>query len=197
MDGKGFDDLTRKVAQGMSRRTMLRGLIGGGAAVVAARTGATLAAPAAKQDICHVEGNGSFHLINVSVNALPAHEAHGDGYLGTNAHCSACGDACSEIDACTPARCDGSSCNTVSNCDTDQVCDSGQCIYPTTAPPNGCGGSFETCCAGNYCNLGLSCQNGQCNVDPCYPFGTCPNGTCYSLFSCCCGGSWPFCDRCD
>lgn len=36
-------------------------------------------AKADKVDICHVEGNGSYHLINVSTNAVPAHLAHGDG----------------------------------------------------------------------------------------------------------------------
>ena len=36
------------------------------------------AKPAAKVDVCHLEGNGSFHLINVSGNALAAHLAHGD-----------------------------------------------------------------------------------------------------------------------
>jgi hypothetical protein len=32
-----------------------------------------------KVDICHVTGNGSFHLINVSQNAQPAHRGYGDG----------------------------------------------------------------------------------------------------------------------
>lgn len=36
-------------------------------------------AKANKADVCHVEGNGSYHLINVSTNAVPAHLAHGDG----------------------------------------------------------------------------------------------------------------------
>lgn len=31
-----------------------------------------------KVDVCHSEGNGSFHLINVSVNAVAAHLRHGD-----------------------------------------------------------------------------------------------------------------------
>jgi len=36
----------------------------------------------AKVDVCHVKGNGSYHLINVSEKALPAHLAHGDGQVG-------------------------------------------------------------------------------------------------------------------
>lgn len=31
-----------------------------------------------KMDVCHREGNGSFHTINISKNALAAHVAHGD-----------------------------------------------------------------------------------------------------------------------
>jgi hypothetical protein len=52
MDGRGFDDLTRNVAQATSRRSLLRGLIGGGAAVVATKAGTTLAQPD-KISICH------------------------------------------------------------------------------------------------------------------------------------------------
>jgi hypothetical protein len=35
-----------------------------------------------KVQICHRTGNGSFHMIEISVNAVPAHRAHGDGMVG-------------------------------------------------------------------------------------------------------------------
>ena len=35
-----------------------------------------------KVSLCHSTGNGSYHLIDVSVNAEPAHRAHGDGKVG-------------------------------------------------------------------------------------------------------------------
>jgi hypothetical protein len=35
-----------------------------------------------KVDLCHRTGNGSYHLISVSVDAEPAHRAHGDGKVG-------------------------------------------------------------------------------------------------------------------
>lgn len=35
-----------------------------------------------KVELCHRTGNGSYHLISVSVNAEPAHRAHGDGKVG-------------------------------------------------------------------------------------------------------------------
>jgi hypothetical protein len=35
-----------------------------------------------KVQLCHRTGNGSYHLISVSINAEPAHRAHGDGKIG-------------------------------------------------------------------------------------------------------------------
>ena len=35
-----------------------------------------------KVALCHKEGNGSYHSIEVSVNAEPDHRAHGDGKVG-------------------------------------------------------------------------------------------------------------------
>jgi hypothetical protein len=35
-----------------------------------------------KVSLCHAEGNGSYHLIDVSVSAEPAHRAHGDAKVG-------------------------------------------------------------------------------------------------------------------
>ena len=35
-----------------------------------------------KVELCHRTGNGSYHLISVSVSAEPAHRAHGDGQIG-------------------------------------------------------------------------------------------------------------------
>src|SRR6478609_1787111 len=40
-------------------------------------------------NVCHREGNGTYHVINVSVNALPAHLAHGDIYPVPESGCSA------------------------------------------------------------------------------------------------------------
>ena len=36
----------------------------------------------AKVELCHAEGNGSYHLIEVSVSAESAHRAHGDAKVG-------------------------------------------------------------------------------------------------------------------
>jgi len=45
---------------------------------IAAGTATALGASQGKQDVCHLTGTGGYHLINVSVNALPAHLRHGD-----------------------------------------------------------------------------------------------------------------------
>ena len=41
--------------------------------------GVSVAAPAPKVDVCHLDDEGYYHQINVSQNALAAHLAHGDG----------------------------------------------------------------------------------------------------------------------
>lgn len=45
-------------------------------------TGLAVAAPADKVYVCHSQGNGAYRLININLNALPAHVGHGDGLPG-------------------------------------------------------------------------------------------------------------------
>jgi hypothetical protein len=45
-------------------------------------TAASSTAPQEKVQVCHKSGNGSFHLISISINAESAHVAHGDGQPG-------------------------------------------------------------------------------------------------------------------
>ena len=180
MDGKRFDALTRSMAQGRSRRALLRGLIGGGAAVVATKAGSALAAPKAKVDICHVTGNGNSHLISVSANAIPAHEAHGDGYLGSTEHCSACGDACASGRGCCDGQCtdlgtdtDCATCGDVCNQFPNSFCDGTACTC-----------SAETCeslgvdcgSADDGCGKTLDC--GPCEI-LCSNQQDCPDPECY------------------
>ena len=47
--------------------------------LVAATTASAVGSPQGRQvDVCHRTGNGSFHEINISMNALDAHLRHGD-----------------------------------------------------------------------------------------------------------------------
>jgi hypothetical protein len=46
--------------------------------LVAATAASAVGSPQGKVDVCHITGNGSFHEINISGNALTAHLNHGD-----------------------------------------------------------------------------------------------------------------------
>ena len=108
MDGTRFDALTKGLARGTSRRKLLRGLIGGGAALVTAKTGTTLAAKEPKVTICHFppENPENVQIIEVSANAVNAHIAnHGDQYW-----CP--GDLCMT----------GNECCSAADCDDEKVC---------------------------------------------------------------------------
>lgn len=79
-----------------------------------------------KVDICHIQGNGEFHLINVSGNAQPAHMAHGDGLPGED-HPEMDGfflsDTCVAVEAgdetCTEAYADTDACEPYGEGDSD------------------------------------------------------------------------------
>jgi len=59
------------------------------AAGVAAIIGLTFGALSLKADddhkvlVCHVNGNGTFHVIDIDKHAWPAHQAHGDSMAAT------------------------------------------------------------------------------------------------------------------
>jgi hypothetical protein len=59
-------------------RRLLAGALIPAMLLVAATTATTIGKPQDKVDLCHLTGNGSFHQITVSANALPAHLRHGD-----------------------------------------------------------------------------------------------------------------------
>ena len=53
-------------------------LVIGAAIIIGMTYGASSVKAADKVLVCHVVGNGSAHVIDISRNALPAHLAHGD-----------------------------------------------------------------------------------------------------------------------
>src|SRR6478609_10839241 len=113
MDPKRFDQISKSLATGTSRRTFVKGLSGGilgGALALAGRN--RVDAKAGKVGICHHTGSASNPIVQISVasNAVPAHLSHGDTILGTVADCSSCGDVCTSEDACFTPLCDGGSC---------------------------------------------------------------------------------------
>ena len=79
MDGSRFDSLTQRLATGWTRRSILRGLIGGAAALAIVPRELILAAPE-KVTICHVTGNqdAPYKIMSLPEPAVAAHYAHGD-----------------------------------------------------------------------------------------------------------------------
>jgi len=59
-------------------RRVLFGALVPAMVLVAAGTASVQGRPLDKVDVCHRTGNGSFHEINISRNALAAHLGHGD-----------------------------------------------------------------------------------------------------------------------
>lgn len=45
---------------------------------ISVNLGAVSAAKMPRQDVCHMRGNGTYRMIKVNGNAVPAHMAHGD-----------------------------------------------------------------------------------------------------------------------
>lgn len=173
MDGNGFDVLTRKLASGASRRSLVRGMIGGAVALVATKVGTSQAAGTVT--ICHYPpGNrANAQVLSVGANAVAAHIAnHGDTVLGTVASCSSCRDVCQAVDACTPASCDAGACRSTSACTGYETCGGG-------GVANACGCTAEdpevTCtghCGPTTNNCGVTVECAPC-CDPTCPVGAC------------------------
>jgi hypothetical protein len=148
MDGNSFDDWTRRLAAGRSRRSVLRGMVAGSAAVVAARAGSSLAAPGGKVSLCHLTGNGSYQSISVSQNAVGAHLAHGDAVCTESEYCG-------EYGCCANVRLEAAGCFWMENT-------SGRfCWEPRVH-------TFEDCQALDACGEG----GGGESVTGCYKWAT-------------------------
>lgn len=157
MESQRFDSLTRMMASGASRRTVLRGALGGALAAVGLRSVAG-AAPAAKVDICHQTGNGTYRHINVSVNALDAHIAHGDF-----TDCE--GNFEVDFDSCT-CVCGLTSCGTGSELNTDTCeCDPvDECMAADlTRCSSGSGRCVESVDTGEFICAGTGWEYASCD----------------------------------
>lgn len=145
MDDRRFDDLTRRLARGHTRRSVLRGLVGGGAAVLATGAGSALAKPnpEKKVAICHFDADtGLYHEISISRNALDAHlQQHPEDSEGT---CSCTPLTCAELgcgqqpDGCGATIncgcCTDADCGTNTGCITHRCTNQGFCIQGTQDP---------------------------------------------------------------
>lgn len=102
MEPTRFDELTRRLAAGASRRTVLRGLVGG----LAGSLGVTrvTTANADKVTICHHTSSPANPWVQQSIAAaaVPDRLAAGDTVLGTSGSCRFCGDTCMASEVCDP-----------------------------------------------------------------------------------------------
>ena len=162
MDGKNFDVLVRSLGAGRSRRSVLKGLVAGGALVAAGRAGSTLAKKPDAYDLCHVDKKGRVSQISVKDKKVQEHLDEGDTFLGSDTDCSACGVACGPNETCIDFTCVGGpvSCDWGSAPDGNGVC---ALCAPGSASSDG--QSCELCAVGMY-----AANPGQYFCDSC-PFG--------------------------
>jgi hypothetical protein len=107
-----------------------------------------------KVDVCHRKGNGDWLVLNISINALPAHLAHGDALLTDND-----GDGYVEAEnECVPGGdCDDN--NFEVNPGAEEICGDGI--------DNNCDGQIDEDCIPECCfnvaveELNLTCWNGN------------------------------------
>jgi hypothetical protein len=186
MDGRNFDDLTRKLATGTSRRSVLRGLLGGAAALGGMKAAGVSAQRAPKRMICHFthSAGNPYVIIEVSENSIQeqSHLSHGDTYYNNCCIDSDCNDGY----ACTTDTCVNGSCVYTPNdayCDDGNVCTDDYCRPAESSDSSGCVYVNNTApCTddGDPCTNDV-CANGVCT----HPDnGTCEEGNCPDDGSC-------------
>ena len=112
MDHQHFDDATRALATGASRRWVLKGLAtgaAGGALALLSAGPATAKRKSAKKakkvkpGLCHWTGSATnpYVYIRISESAVPAHQAHGDPLCPPDDACVTYA-GCDEFGSCVP-----------------------------------------------------------------------------------------------
>jgi hypothetical protein len=194
MDGQKFDSFTKNLADSISRRGMLKALLGGAAGGAAAALRSRGGQAADKVFICHNTGSTTNPqvLIEVSVNAIKAHKAHGD-LIGVDVssdpfNCGNCGVVCPG-DACNTAVCSAGKCSTTPvNCDDGDVCTTDTCDPVTGcahAPVANCCHTDADCDDDNACTTD-TCVDNQCQHTDviCNDNDVCTEDTCDPATGC-------------
>lgn len=139
MDQRQFDQWTRNLGRGASRRGILRGMAGGLAAALGLRSAGSALAQQERQALCHATDDPAnpWVVIDVASPSWGAHRAHGD-----HPRIDCCYDEeCSGYDTCgggdRPGAC---------GCTPRSTCAEGE----SGMVPDGCGGELFCGCGGNY-----------------------------------------------
>jgi hypothetical protein len=176
MDGNRFDDLTRTLAAGASRRTTVKGLVAGLAMALGLRHEAATAQagcgnvvcaadPAVCNDgcVCCVFSNGNSRCMSPDLcDRLGGESGCPSGQLRLQD--GSCADVA--LDCAGSTTCPG----------TDQLCNNGSCLCTTTIDDVLVCGSFSGCgdpCSSNdECPAGYYCQQegSGCCGQVCVPF---------------------------
>ena len=161
MDGQRFDHLTRALAGGTSRRTVIRGMGAGLAAAVGLRASRAKAGQV-KKPLCHFTGSATtpWTVIEVAEPAWQTHYSHGDhDYIDCcdDTACNApqtCGGGGVEGQCGAACAANGSTCATNGGC-CSGICQGGACAATVagTCPPGGnvCDDFSPNICADHAC----------------------------------------------
>ncbi len=185
MDDRRFDALTRALAQGSSRRTALKGLIGGLVGGIAVTTGTGRA------------GAGVVEECDCPVVACQSVRCEGESCIYEDN----CEDACTQCNTSTGV-CDPKICGPCEACSRgvcfDTCGDGGKCCddlcVPECCTDQDCP-SYEDQCGTNYCIDGVCDPRNNCTTSQrCCGFGT--SGA-YCADECCSDQDCPGCEICN
>ncbi len=170
MDTNQFDDLTTALAEGESRRALLRRLFLGGALTAGLVTGIESGGAAAQAEIDVEARNSRVCRQSCRRKQNKKQRRRCRQRCKQRSECSR-NSQCTSPQVCVDGACTGGwSCVTDSQCIGGQTCIGGRCA----------GGG--TCKNANHCNAGQTCVNGTCQgiICPAVTRTTCANepGTC-------------------
>lgn len=152
MESSTFDDLTRALGQGRSRRKVLRGLTGGLAGLLAGGALARQGAEAADRSlvICHATGNPNapYQSMTIQQSEMNRHARHGD-FL--------------RVDCCTDSDCASQG---------KATCETGYCTGTFT-----CGAPGAPCTISNFTTACCRAEDGSVGCN--FPTGDPNDGVCF------------------
>ena len=152
MENSRFDDFTRSLGRERSRRSVLRGLAGGLAALIPGGALAGVEMTGRSLVICHATGNPSapYQSVTIQQSDMNFHARHGD-FL--------------RVDCCTDSDCISQG---------QATCETGYCTGTFT-----CGATGSPCTLNNF--ISVCCKGPSGGVGCNFIGGDVNNGTCLAL----------------